>query len=209
MKRLKDWLIFAVVTIVLGVAAYAIYTVRDFIPIVGLLLIGATIIAVIVGLIILVVFLLRLIYRADATNIGQYGTVFQRYKQFTYIKPEFPQQQQRAIERGGRQEVIHIPASVYPGRKELEPHEELEQPEDEPWYEDNEGTDHEPELAYKQDTSDRPEIEGLLGGTDDLLRRAKEAYESGHRSRGKLAAAVGVTTHRAIQLIAQIEGERK
>src|SRR5579859_690385 len=208
MKRLRDWLIFAVVTIVLGVVAYAIYTVRNFIPVLGLLLIGAIGLAAIVGLVILIVLLLRIMFRVDSIQVGQYGTVLQRYKQFTYVKPEYPQQQQR-IERGGRQEVIHIPASVYPGRRELEPHEELVQPEDEPWYEDNEAADHEPELEYKQDTGHRSEVEGLLGGTDDLLRRAKEAYASGHRSRNKLAAAVGVTPHRAIQLIATIEGEQK
>jgi hypothetical protein len=182
---------------VLGAGAYAIYTVRSVIPFVGLVLVVAIVVGVVVSLLCGIVFLARRVADVEVIQVGQYGTYvrwFGRYKRLEPVRAD--SRQSAAGTEPGVQRVYHIPASIGAGREELEFIEESD-----------EQVTITPVEEYKEIDSAR-ETSVLLGGTDDLLGKARLAYAEGYRSRNKLSEYLVVSPHRAIQLIAAIKSER-
>ena len=88
MKGMKGWFYLISSIIVLGVVAYAVYRVRDYIPALGMVIIVSVGALFVLGVLFVLILLARLAFKRDTTNIGQYGTLSQWMWRVEVYKPE-------------------------------------------------------------------------------------------------------------------------
>lgn len=73
--------------IVLGIVGYAIYLVRQYVPIVGYIWLAALGILPTLGIVFLVIWIVRYLMQADVIEIGPTGTIVKWFNQVTRIHP--------------------------------------------------------------------------------------------------------------------------
>jgi hypothetical protein len=119
MREFKTAMIACASLIVLGVATWAIISVRQYLPLVGILLLIVLVVVVIAVCALAVDFVARRFMRYDFRAIDQYGTVGQRYGRIEQFAPSLAPRverisiDERAVD-GSLEELPELPALVAP-----------------------------------------------------------------------------------------------
>lgn len=87
MHDFKKALLFCFVLIVLSVAGFSLWSVRAYLPIVGILLLVVLVIVLLLALVWAIEHVYRRFHRFEYRAIDQYGTVARRYNRVEYIAP--------------------------------------------------------------------------------------------------------------------------
>lgn len=104
MKDLKNAMIACACIVVLSVAGFAIWTVRQYLPLVGIVLLGLLVIGAILTVAYAVEHIARRATRYEHHQISQYGSVLHRHNRLEIIAPYHPNQ--LATHRAGQADVV-------------------------------------------------------------------------------------------------------